>query len=222
MNPRILVGCPTSIHKKYCLKEYVNGIKSLTYKNFDVLIVDNSENNDYYNEIKKELPCIKDRWFENARDRIVHSRNLLRKKVLDEGYDYFLSLEQDIIPPKDIIEKLLKHSKKIVSALYFKTDPNGTLSPLLWIKDYIGTRKAYLDEVEGNKLIKAEACGVGCILIHKAVLKDIKFRYDKNQEGFDDVFFCKDAIGKGFEIYCDTGIKCKHLIKGMDWDSIKK
>ena len=219
---RILVGCPTSAHKKYCLKEYVAGIRDLTYKNFDVLIVDNSENDDYFNEIKKELPCIKDEWSESARDRIVHSRNLLRKKVLDENYDYFLSLEQDVIPPKDIIERLLKHNKKIISALYFKTDPNGTLSPLLWIKDEVGTRKAYLEEVEGDRMIKAEACGVGCILIHRDVLKDIKFRYDKNQEGFDDVFFCSDAIKRGFEIFCDTSIKCKHLIKGMDWDNIKK
>ena len=52
---KILIGCPTSAHKKYCLKEYINSIKSLTYKNFDVLIVDNSENDKYFNEIKKEI-----------------------------------------------------------------------------------------------------------------------------------------------------------------------
>ncbi|MBU0930262.1 MAG: hypothetical protein KJ623_04280 [Nanoarchaeota archaeon] len=219
---KILIGCPTSVHKKYCLKEYVKAIKSLTYKNFDILLVDNSEGEEYYNEIKKELSCVKDEYFENARERIVHSRNLLRKKVLEEDYDYLLSLEQDVIPPKDIIENLLKWDKKIISALYFKTDPNGTLTPLLWIKDEIGIRKAYLDEVEQNKLVKAAAVGIGCILIHKDVLKNIKFRYEKEKEGFDDVFFCDDAINNGFEVYCDTSIKCKHLIKGMDWENIKK
>lgn len=221
VNPKILVGCPTSNHKKYCFKEYLNAVKNLTYKNYDILIIDNSENNDYFNEIKKELPCIKDEWFENARDRIVHSRNILRKRVI-EKYDYFLSLEQDVIPPKDIIEQLLKHNERIISALYFKTDPNGTLTPLLWIKDDVGVRKAYLDEVEEDKLFEASAVGLGCILIHKDVLKEIEFRYDKNKEGFDDVFFCDDAIKNGFKIYCDSSIKCKHLIKGMDWDSIKK
>ncbi|MDD5649904.1 MAG: hypothetical protein PHF86_05705 [Candidatus Nanoarchaeia archaeon] len=221
MNPKVLVGCPTSFHKKYALKEYVQAIKSLTYDNYDILIVENSENNDYFDEIKKELPCMKDKWFENARERIVHSRNILRELTLKE-YDYFLSLEQDVIPPKDIIERLLEHNKKVISALYFKTDPNGTLSPLLWIKDDVGIRKAYLDEVEDDKLIEANAVGIGCILIHKDVLKEIKFRYDKEKEGFDDVFFCDDVINKGFKIFCDTSIKCKHLIKGMDWDSIKK
>jgi len=29
-------------------------------------------------------------------------------------------------------------------------------------------------------------------------------------------------IEKGFEVFCDTGIKCRHLIKEMNWDSIKK
>ena len=67
-----------------------------------------------------------------------------------------------------------------------------------------------------------EVCGLGCILMHKDVLKNIKFRYDPEKEGFDDVFFCEDASKEGFEIFCDTNIKCKHLIKGMDWDNIKK
>ena len=103
MPPKILVGCPTSHHKAYCLKEYAEAVKSLDYPNYDILLVDNSPDEDYINKIKEHgLSVIKGHYFEGARDRIIASRNILRQKAIDEGYDYFFSLEQDVIPPRDI------------------------------------------------------------------------------------------------------------------------
>src|SRR3989344_9577139 len=105
---KVLVGCPTSFHKEYCLDKYAEGIKALTYRYSDVLLVDNSKDDSYLNKIKvMGLNATKGFYFEGARDRIVASRNILREKVLNEGYDYFLSLEQDVVPPKDIIERML-------------------------------------------------------------------------------------------------------------------
>ena len=89
MPPKILVGCPTSFHKEYALEAYAKAIKSLTYKNFDILLVDNSEDNKYFEKIKSfNIPVIKGPYFPSARDRIVASRNLLREKVIKD-YDYF-------------------------------------------------------------------------------------------------------------------------------------
>ncbi|MFH1209366.1 MAG: glycosyltransferase [archaeon] len=225
MNSKILVGCPTSNHKKYCVKEYLEGIKNLTYKNFDVVVVDNSEDDGYYKELKKlGVNVIKDKYFENARDRIVHSRNILRKKVLDEGYDYLLSLEQDIVPPKDVIERLLEHKKDIISGLYFYLgDDKKTLLPVVWVH-YEGkyARRLYLNEVTGNRIIEAITCGLGCVLIHRKVLEEIEFRYVKEKPSWDDLWFSEDARTKGFKVYVDTSIKCKHYNKGMDWNNIKK
>ncbi len=221
--PKILVGCPTSNHKEYCFEEYLKGIKELTYKNFDILLVDNSKDDDYYNKIKDKIPVIKDKYFENARDRIIHSRNILRNKVLSEGYDYLLSLEQDVIPPKDVIERLLKDNQKIVGGLYFKTGSFNELIPLVWLReDKNHARRANIEEIKEDKLIEVITCGLGCILIHRSVLEKIEFRYSKDKKAFDDVWFCEDARNNNFKIFCDTGIKCKHLIKGMNWDNIKK
>jgi len=135
--PRILVGCPTSFHKEYCLKEYAESIKNLTYKNFDVLLVDNSKDNGVYIEKIKELGlnAIKGLYFEGAMDRIVASRNILAQKTIKEDYDYFLSLEQDVIPPKDIIEQMLKSEKKIITGVYFNhnnIDGEIKLIPLVY------------------------------------------------------------------------------------------
>ena len=83
MVPKVLVGCPTSDYKSYCIEKYAESVKRLSYKNYDILIVDNSEKDGYFKRIKKlNLPVIRSKYFEGARDRIIESRNILRKKIL--------------------------------------------------------------------------------------------------------------------------------------------
>lgn len=231
---KILIGCPTSDYKSYCLNEYIEGLKNITFK-ADFIIVDNSKTDDYINKIKeltknlKNFKVIKDpEWFEGAKDRIINSRNLIREVALKENYDYFLSLEQDVIPPNDVVERLLKHKKDIISGVVFCDliiNNQLTYKPMLWIKagkDQNGKElMRYLEpyEVEEENLMELRSTSLSCLLLSKKILEKIKFRYTT---GFDDVELCNDAIGLGFKIYVDTSIKCKHLIKGMDWSKIKK
>ncbi len=232
---KVLIGCPTSDYKSYCLNEYLEGLKSITYKEADFIIVDNSKTDEYLNKIKeltkdfKNLKLIKDpKWFEGAKDRIINSRNLIREIVLKENYDYFLSLEQDVIPPKNVVERLLKHKKDIISGVVFcDLIINGALTykPMLWIsagKDEKGKElMRYLEpyEVEDEKLMELRTTSLSCLLISKEILNKIKFRYTV---GFDDVELCNDTKELGYKIFVDTSVKCKHLIKGMDWSKIKK
>lgn len=229
MKPKVLVGCPTSDYKAYCLDEYAKIIKNLSYDNYNILLVDNSKTNKYSERIKKlGLNVIKAPYFESARERIVISRNILREYAIKNNYDYLLSLEQDVIPPKDIIERLLESNKKIISGVYFAYNfyqGKHQLLPLIWVDFDEKTKKMfYLDKAKlwSNEVVKITTCGLGCVLIHKEILKKFKFRYDSNyKEGFDDMFFCKDLREKKIEIYADTSIKCKHLIKDWSWKNIK-
>lgn len=223
-NPKILVGCPTSFHKRYCLKEYIDRVKNLSYKNYAILIVENSEDNKYYNEIKKYLPVIKGKYFEGAKDRIINSRNILREYVLNKGYDHFLSLEQDVIPPKDVIEKLIKNNKEVVGGVYFKLgDDNKTLLAIAWKQlNEKYARRFKFSEVNNKGLIEVANCGLGCVLISREILEKVKFRYVKRKEPYDDIWFCEDVRKLGIKIYLDTSVVCKHLVKGMDWSKIKE
>lgn len=227
MVPKVLVGCPTSDLKGYALERYTEGVKDLDYKSFDLLLVDNSKTDDYLKKIKSlGLPVVKGPYNESARQRIIGSRNIIRQKVLDEGYEYFFSLEQDVVPPKDVIQRLLSHDKRIVTGVYFSYQTNNDVTllvPLLWKKVKGEEVRFMLErEVLEPKLMEVGACGLGCVLIHRGVLEKVKFRYDKNDKGFDDMWFCKDASNAGFKIFADTSVKCKHLIKGWSWEGIKK
>ena len=231
MPPKILVGCPASFHKEYALKEYADAVKSLTYKNFDMLLVDNSKDNVYFEKIKEfNLPVIKGPYFPSARDRIITSRNLLREKALNENYDYFFSLEQDVLPPKDILQNLLKHNKKLITAVYFAhnilEDNARELIPLVYKLTNPETLSMRpLNETElwqNHGLHEVISAGLGCLLVHRDILKEIKFRYEKNT--FDDRWFFIDCYNKKIKAFADTSVKCKHLINNrpIPWSKIEK
>jgi glycosyltransferase involved in cell wall biosynthesis len=228
MMPKVLVGCPTSDLKSYALERYAEGIKTLDYPNFDILLVDNSKTDDYIKKIKKiGLPVVKGPYNDSARQRIIDSRNIIRQKVLDKGYEYFFSLEQDVVPPKDVIQRLLNHNKKIVSGVYFTYQVDKGikvgLTPVLRKK--VGKDGLVImskEEVVQPRLMEVGACGLGCVLIHRDVLEKIKFRFSEDYEGFDDIWFCYDSFNAGFKVFADTSLKCKHLIEGWSWEGVKE
>lgn len=216
--PKILVGCPTHERYAYCFDKYLDAVRKIDYSNFDVFLVDNSKGDKFFNRIKNEnVSVVKTEYFDDPKERIVSSRNVIRQKVLDEGYDYFFSLEQDVISPSDIIKKLLSHDKKIVSGVYFmifaKNNKTRTL-PLLWKRVDKSSNIRPLSEKElwRNDLLEVDFCGLGCVLIHRDVLEKVKFRFLKhNKDVFDDIYFCNDAANHSFKIFADTSIKCRHL-----------
>ena len=232
MEPNVLVGCPTSFHKEYALKEYARAVKSLNYPNYDILLVDNSQDNDYFDKIKNlGLNVIKGEYFESAIKRIITSRNLLRKYALDNNYDYLFSLEQDVIPKENALTKLISCNKEVSSGIYFVhniINSKRILIPQAFIElsnktnDLPDMRWLTEEEFNSNKVIRIVSCGMGCVLIHRNVLEKIEFRSENNN--FDDRFFGIDLYKKNIPMYCDTSVKCKHLIldRPYSWINIKK
>ena len=49
-SPKILIGSPTFYGMQYCLKEFLNGVRSIVYDNYDVLIVDNSRDDNFFHK----------------------------------------------------------------------------------------------------------------------------------------------------------------------------
>lgn len=135
--PKVLVGAPISDNHAYCTNKYLEGLMNLSYPNYDILLIDNSQTDKFYKELKEAgftnvIRAHSDEKF--IRDRMVKCRNILRQKVLDEGYDYFLNIDQDVIPPKDIIKRMIDHNKKIITGIYFNHtfEEGGKFFPTVW------------------------------------------------------------------------------------------
>ncbi|MBU0666623.1 MAG: hypothetical protein ABIC91_00545 [Nanoarchaeota archaeon] len=222
INPKIIIICPTSNHKCYCLKEFLKGLNRLTYANCEVLFADNSKDASYAEMIRTlGCDCIKIPFTKGVKKRLANSRDLLRKKALLKDCEYVLSIEQDIIPPKDVIEKLLSCKKRVVSAFYTKNmlvkDNDVVLGredvPVLWIlnDEKTAVKRLRMKDVGGKKIFQIHGGGLGCLLIHKNVLEKITFRIGEDEKGFDDMYFFRDLQEQNIPAFCDATIKCRHL-----------
>ena len=241
---KILIGCPTCDKYAYCINTWIQRVKEIIEfsrkqnpdHQIDYLLVDNSETDNFYISLKqKRINVIKSPYFDDLKKTLTDSRNMLRGKVLKERYDYFLSLEQDVIPEEDIIEKLLRHDKKIVSAYYgyhvgLKVQDKETNeiknvtieTPIIYLQDGEEIRKALPNEILDKGLIKVGGFGVGCVLINREVLEKIKFRYEKEKASFDDLLFCFDAKKLGYDLFLDSDAKADHLHLANSMFRLKK
>lgn len=222
---KILVGSPTCEFYDYILDSWAHNVKKLTYPNYEIMLVDNSKEESFYHRIQKlGINAKRIEYNPDNKKRITESRNVLREEVLSKDYDYLLSLEQDLLPPSDIIELLMRHNKSIVGAPYMLFTYLGKNIPCVMTSHYTNKEPEGLWHPDfvpewsfKNKLLQVHNVGLGCVLIKREVLEKIKFRHYPGL-GHDDMIFYADCKKEGFPVYVDGTIPLiPHFQK--DWDS---
>lgn len=105
---KVLVVCPVYDGKMYVFPRWIEMVKSLTYPNYDVLVIDNSETDSLYDLCSGEIPIqkLKNRPADSLL-RITKSMAQAREVFLAKDYDYWMNIEADNIPPHNIIETLM-------------------------------------------------------------------------------------------------------------------
>ena len=244
MEAKILVASPIFNGMRYCFEEFLEGIRNLDFPKYDILVVDNSRTDDFFNEIKdlEGIKVLKDYVGEEKNKlRLISSRNKILDYALENDYDYVLMMDSDVIPPGTILRDLLDSGKDIVSGLYynnFRIDGMIKRSPVCWrhitpqefeeIKSKINLPpfvksgndlRRHLTEEEANsdKIFRVKIPSAGCMLIKRNAFEKLRYgllEVPGNLSTGDDIYFCTKAEEEGFEIYCDTKVKCKHLVEG--------
>jgi hypothetical protein len=221
--PRILIGAPQSDKKNYCFDEWLANVRNFTYpkENVEIFLADNSDTPDNYRYFTQKLG-IKGTYIggkKNIIEKIADSHNAVRKYALDNKFDYLFHLETDIFPEETIIEKLLFHRMKLTACPYHvNIDMDGSfkrdMCVEILLEDTQTFKKAVLvsdaDEFFDGKLKICQAAGLGCVLIHKDVLQQIPFRYERGVSSHPDSFFAVDCILKNIPFYIDTGLFATH------------
>lgn len=112
---KVLVSCPVFDGKAYCFDEWVKMAKNLTYPNYDVLTVDNSKTEDFYNKYKDQIPMVHMTFRPDEKDdgmyRVCKSMAEVQRHFLKGSYTHWMNIEADVIPPPDVIEKLMKYGQ---------------------------------------------------------------------------------------------------------------
>ncbi len=241
---KVLVASPIFYRMKYCLEEFLSNLRKLTYKNYDILIIDNSkgpEGEKFFNELKQEkgIILLKDDSKDDKNiNRLVSSRNNIIDYALKNSYDHILMLDSDVIPPLDIIEKLLGTGKDVVSGIYynyFNVGKELRPMPVAWmflteeefdiikkqgVPDMVKSRSDLRRHMTNEEAFSGQTFEVmypsgGCMLIGRKVfslqkygLKDVDSKYVSGE----DIYFVDEARKKGFPSFVNTSVRCNHLV----------
>jgi len=147
--------------------------------------------------------------------QIDQIRNLIASWA--EHYDYLFSVDSDIAFDKDTLVKMVKHDVDIVSGLYIQRIPGTHSLEIYEAGPNGGSRRIPWENCKDNPFFEIVACGMGCALIKGEVFRKVGYPYftyhsalDHNNTVSEDVDFCRKARSKGFKIFADTTIRCRH------------
>jgi len=164
--------------------------------------------------------------FEVRATYLANGRNECVERFLGTEATHLFFLDSDVIAPPGAVERLLSSGGAIVSGLYFqKVRPHF---PEAYRRDgdvYKTIGEALRRELERlpfmagplllgeSRLMKVDATGAGCLLIRRDVLEALSpkpFGPSETTLG-EDIWFCKQAQGAGFDITLDGSVLCSHL-----------
>lgn len=239
---KILVASPTYDGMEYCLNDFITAIKKIDYPDFEILLVDNSRNKNFFNRISqdKQIKVIYDETPEEKNLlRLVSSSNLILDYAKENNFDYVLMMDSDVIPPKNILKELISQKKDIVSGLYYNLFPYKETYcwfPIAWRKltdeEYSASQKVESQfsginkedlrkhitekEVRDGNLMEVLVASNGCVLLSRKVFENKNLRYGLSEEvpSAQDVFFFRKCREAGIKIFCYPKILCDHLLQG--------
>ena len=112
-----------------------------------------------------------------VRFQVADAQNLIVRELLAGDFEWLLLLEDDVLPPPDLLIKLNDYMRRgdtpVVSGLYYtKADPS---EPLIYRGRGTG---AHLDWVLGEQ-VWCDGVPTGCLLVHHAPLRAI---WDDSEE----------------------------------------
>lgn len=160
-------------------------------------------------------------------------RNRVVKSFLDNTTsEWLLLIDSDEQLSPQAFDQLINtaHDKErpVVAGLYFGAwDANQNLYPVPVPLIFEDTPKGFtpINDYQRNAVFEIDACGTGCMLIHRSVLEKMREAADPNQ-GTDwcwfwdgpingewiseDLLFCRRIRQLGFPIYANTAAILPH------------
>ena len=144
-------------------------------------------------------------------------RNLIADWVV-KGFDYLFSVDSDIAFTPDTLKKLLSYDRDVVSGMYIQRNPSRHTLEIYEPNEHGGVSNIPYERLKGRGLTEIAGCGFGCVLVKAEVMRSIGYPQFKYYSAIDhahtiseDVDFCKKARDKGFRLWVDPSIQCRHI-----------
>lgn len=151
-----------------------------------------------------------------GRYNVLYNYTKARTLFLSGSWDYLMTIESDMTPPPDVIERLMAVDADVAYSLYCFRQ-SGRWSAFKEFQLGWGSSWSYHPQEAKalfGQVIEVPGCGFGATLIKRHVLETLQFR------GYHgtacDGWFALDCQEKGFIQKCDTGCVSGH-IDGDRW-----
>ena len=132
--------------------------------------------------------------------------------------DYCWILEDDIIPPDDVLSRLLSRFDRDVACVSAPYRSRFDGLPVVWNGDAVpngGTPR-----IAGGRGVQAiRGSGFGCIVIRSRFLNEHVFSLTLGERYYDPYFF--RMLGDGWKRLCDWSCWCQHLGQGGSRGTLK-
>jgi len=164
---------------------------------------------------RASVPCRE--WLIYDQHPISRARNIAVKELGDCTHLFFI--DDDVVPPVDVIPRLLKHDKLVVSGWYIL---RGNQQPSVFNQQKHGwehVSKESLIKYKDKGLIIVDGTGAGCLMIKREVFDIISQPYfletsDGKGVG-EDLYFGMNCGKHNIVIYVDPTILCRHWHFGL-------
>ena len=146
-----------------------------------------------------------------------NARNTAVKGFLEDFWDYLVMIDDDIIPPIETIDELLKADKEIISptCLTIKPDENNMTFPIPVANRYDEDHK--YRPYYGQGIEETDTITGGMFMVKREVYEKIErpfyFTYHKDGtvEYSEDFVFSQQCQSLGYKLYTHYGILCEHM-----------
>lgn len=172
---------------------------------------------------------------------VATARNKIVQRAMDEGTDYLLMVDNDVVLPEDVLVNMTEDIKDVCLGYYaHRGDDNiyrGRTSVCKLYKEdgnkYFNypleseyTAKELAKEREnGVHKIRIHGGGMGCAFINVDVFRALKYpwfdwvNYADDHRGTlsEDLYFCEQCRFHDIKIYTDTRAACGHMLRRLQW-----
>lgn len=146
-----------------------------------------------------------------------NARNKAVKEFLEDYYDYFMHIDDNIIPPPNALREMLEADKDIIAPLCFtmKQDDEGFWFPLIVAHRY--NKDGKYEPYYGKGIEETDIVTGGCHLVKREVMEKLErpyyFTYHKNGlvEYSEDFVFSQQCQKLGYKMFTHYGLHCRHI-----------
>jgi GT2 family glycosyltransferase len=191
-------------------------LSELDYANYQIVVVDNGSVDGTPQKVEDLYPRIQ--VLCNERNLgFAAGCNVGLRHALEQGADYVWILNNDTIPPRDILSRLVAHAESLPSA-GIMTPAAGWVSGVecewptagvchRWTQDFV---KVHLDRAPARPPLAVDYVFGTAMFLRREVLENVGFFDERYFMYYEDMDLCLRARRAGFQLFAFPDVRVFH------------